>query len=309
MKIKSFSRDLNCENCQFEIGGIYDTGVADDMINFYDSSVFCYYDECLKGMFYIDNFSLRYVRYCEIEVLGAEITDGYRFGSNRIKIIREIVGDELLELHGWINGNTGNFNTGARNAGDNNTGFRNTGNRNDGHENSGKRNKGNQNTGSGNIGNQNTGWFNQGDKNTGRKNIGNSNTGEFNIGSYNTGFGNSCNYSNGVFCNCDDMNIRIFNKPSGMSLEEFYNSIYYKAITSVPSATTKFVEYTSDEKNNDEKIVLGGYLKPLSPKESYNTWWEKLTEENKKIIMQIPNFDAEIFFDITGIDVRKEDDN
>jgi len=33
------------------------------------------------------------------------------------------------------------------------------------------------------------------------------------------------------------------------------------------------------------------------------TLWDKLSEENKEIIMQIPNFDKYIFFEITGIEV------
>ena len=61
-------------------------------------------------------------RFCEIEVLGEEITDCEKCGSNHIRIVREIVGDELNQLKGLINGNTGLFNTGDCNTGDCNAG-------------------------------------------------------------------------------------------------------------------------------------------------------------------------------------------
>ena len=47
-------------------------------------------------------------------------------------------------------------------------------------------------------------------------------------------------------------------------------------------------------------------LKCRSYKDACAIWWSKLTEKNKKIIQEIPNFDPEIFFDITGIDVRED---
>lgn len=129
--------------------------------------------------------------------------------------------------------------------------------------------------------------------NTGLFNSGNWNSGNRNSGDWNSGDWNSCNYSNGVFCNQGDKDIRIFNKPSGMSLEEFWNSKYYEALQSEPLELTYW-----DDKNQK--------LKCRSYKDACAIWWSKLTEENKKIIQQIPNFDPDVFLDITGIDVRED---
>ena len=263
MKIKGFNKNLCCRGMQFEVGKIYDTGAKDDEIRLCSNTVYHYCDNIKQVHTHYSCDPACQNRFCEIEVLGAEITDGEKCGSNKIKLVREIVGDELKTLIGQINGNTGLFNSGNCNSGDCNNGDWNSGNRNSGNRNSG-------------------------DCNSGDCNSGNCNSGDCNSGSW-----NSCNYSNGVFCNQGDKNIRIFNKPSGMSLEEFWNSKYSKALQSKPLELTYW-----DYKNPK--------LKCRSYKDACAIWWSKLTEKNKKIIQEIPNFDPEIFFDITGIDVKED---
>ena len=223
MKIKGFDKNLCCRGMQFEVGKTYDTGAKDNEIKLCSNTAFHYCNSIEQVHSYYSCDPAQQNRFCEIEVLGAEITDGKKCGSNKIKLVREIVGDELKTLIGQINGNTGLFNSGDWNSGD---------------------------------------W-------------------------------NSCNYSNGVFCNQEDKDIRIFNKPSGMSLEEFWDSKYYRALQSEPLELTYW-----DDKNEE--------LKCRSYKDACAIWWSKLTEKNKKIIQEIPNFDPEIFFDITGIDVRED---
>lgn len=233
MKIKGFDKNLCCRGMQFEVGKIYDTGAKDDEIKLCSNTVYHYCENIMQAHRYYSCIPDLQNRFCEIEVLGAEVTDGQKCGSNKIKIVREIVGDELKTLIGQINGNTGLFNSGSWNSGNRNSG----------------------------------GW--------------------------NSGYWNSCNGSNGVFCNQEDKDIRIFNKPSGMSLQEFRGSKYYDALISEPLELTYW-----DEKN--EKLKCRSY------KDACAIWWSKLTAENKKIIQQIPNFDPDVFLDITGIDVRED---
>lgn len=268
MKIKGFDKNLCCREVQFEVGKIYDTGAKDDEIRLCSNTVYHYCDNITQVHEHYSCDPDQQNRFCEIEVLGAEVTDGEKCGSNKIKIAREIVGDELKALIGQINGNTGLFNSGNRNSG----------NRNSGDWNSGYRNSGNRNSG---------------DRNSGDRNSGNWNSGDRNSGDWNSGYWNSCNGSNGVFCNQEDKDIRIFNKPSGMSLQEFSCSKYYDALTSKPLELTYW-----DEKN--EKLKCRSY------KDACAIWWSKLTAENKEIIQQIPNFDPDVFLDITGIDIRED---
>ena len=47
--------------------------------------------------------------------------------------------------------------------------------------------------------------------------------------------------------------------------------------------------------------TTGGYIKVLDESECGQLWWNALTDYQKNIIKGIPNFDADIFFQCTGI--------
>ena len=280
MKIKGMDKNMQCRGgFQFEVGEEYKIEHDGKPLKVCSDTVFHYCDslqkvhdsyDCAKG---IKN------RYFEIEVLGEEVTDGAKCGSDHIRIAREILGEELEILKGHINGNTGLFNSGYDNSGNDNSGNRNSGNNNSGNDNSGNRNSGDCNSGYWNSGDCNSGYWNSGDRNSGDKN---------------SGFGNSCNGSNGVFCTEEDANIRIFNHPSGMSLSDFHRSEYYDALISAPFRLTEWIE------NEQGKTFLQTY----TMEEAWARWWNELTEDNKEIIMRMPNFDKGIFKEITGIEVE-----
>ncbi|KAL1110046.1 hypothetical protein AAG570_014070 [Ranatra chinensis] len=232
-------------------------------------------------------------------------------------------GDHNSGYHNSGGGNTGDYNSGGRNTGDNNTGDSNTGDYNSGYHNSGNRNSGGSNTGDYNSGGRNTGDYNSGyhntgdcntgNYNTGNRNSGDYNTGYYNCGDYNTGDRNSGDYNTGYhntgncntgFFNSKSTKINLFNKISTYTYDEFINSKYFRALSSADFCLTEWVTYTEAEKREDEqKNNIGGYLKSYTYKEACASWWEKLTYENRETIKQIPNFDPEIFEDITGIRV------
>ena len=134
-------------------------------------------------------------------------------------------------------------------------------------------------------------------------NSGNMNSGDCNSGDNNSGDWNKCDGSNGIFCT-EEPTIRIFDKDTDMTLNEFRKSKYGNALRSVKLKLTEWVEYTEEEKKEDDKKrLIGGYLKEYSYKEACANWWNELTEENREIIMSIPNFDADKFKEITGIKI------
>jgi len=91
-----------------------------------------------------------------------------------------------------------------------------------------------------------------------------------------------------------------------MTMREFVNSKYYDAIISSDFILTEWVEYSAEEKAQDEtKRLIGGYLKTYSYQEACKNWWANMTDENRKIIMSMPNFDANVFKEITGIEVTQ----
>ena len=64
-------------------------------------------------------------------------------------------------------------------------------------------------------------------------------------------------------------------------------------------------EMTEAEKEaNPTYETTGGYLKALNASDCAQMWWDGLSEDHRDIIRDIPNFNAEIFEQITGIKVE-----
>ena len=293
MYIKGFDKDLRCRGMQFEVGKEYSTGVADADISLCTNTVFHFCDSLRKVHTHYSVIPEEDNRFCEIEVLGALVSDDTKCGSNRIRIVREILGDELNIMRGLTNGNAGIFNSGDWNSGDFNSGDCNSG-----YINSGNRNSGNFNSGSRNSGDWNSGSRNSGDWNSGRGNSGSRNSGNWNSGDWNSG---NCN--SGFFCT-NSPKLRLFNKETDFTMEEFMKTEWYAVLTSGEFNLTKWRAYTDEEKAQDErKRLIGGELITIPYKEACANWWASLSEKDKAIIKTIPNFDANIFAEITGIDV------
>lgn len=51
--------------------------------------------------------------------------------------------------------------------------------------------------------------------------------------------------------------------------------------------------------------TTGGYLKVFDESDCGQLWWDTLSDHQKNIIKALPNFNAEIFKECTGIDVNK----
>ena len=65
---------------------------------------------------------------------------------------------------------------------------------------------------------------------------------------------------------------------------------------------------TEQEKaDHPEHKTTGGYLKTLDEADAAQTWWDGLDQCKRDIILNLPNFDADIFFKCTGINVKGED--
>ena len=275
----------------------------------------------------------------EVIAYGDIVEEGDKCCTNKLEIVREIPWQELLTIVNtgkgctglentgnrntgdwntgtrntgdWNTGdwNTGNWNTGYWNTGDWNTGNRNTGDWNTGNWNTGDRNTGNRNTGNWNTGDWNTGNRNTGNRNTGNWNTGNRNTGYWNTGDWNTGDWNTASYNTGCF-NTEEQKIMLFNKPSNMTYREWIDSDARCLLNQIPKDVVEWVyeEYMTDEEKaaNPTYETTGGYLKVLDESECGQIWWDSLTDDKKNIIKSIPNFDAEIFKQCTGIKVVKE---
>ena len=257
----------------------------------------------------------------EVIAYGEVRTDGDKSCTDKLEIVREIPWDEVLRIVNIGKNCTGCWNTGYKNTGYKNTGYKNTGDKNTGDKNTGDKNTGYKNTGYKNTGNWNTGYKNTGDKNTGYKNTGNWNTGDWNTGYKNTGDKNTgnCNtgdkntgdwnkssFNTGCF-NTEEQKIMLFNKPSDMTYREWIDSDARYLLNQIPKDVVEWVyeEYMTDEEKAAHPTyeTTGGYLKVPDESECGQIWWGSLSDRQKNIIKAIPNFDAEIFFQCTGIRV------
>ena len=210
----------------------------------------------------------------EVIAYGDVAEDGDKCYTNKLEIVREIPWAELLEIVNSGKCCTGRCNSGDRNSGDWNSGDRNSGN------------------------------WNSGDCNSGDCNSGNRNSGDCNSGDW-----NKTNFSNGCF-NTVEPKIYLFNKPSEWTYRDWLNSDARYILNQIPGDVLEYVwfeDMTDEEKAaHPEAEVTGGYLKQLDNSECGSAWWHGLSDDEKAIIKAIPNFDREIFKEITGIDVEME---
>ncbi len=161
-------------------------------------------------------------------------------------------------------------------------------------------NTGKNNTGDGNSGYRNSGYGNSGDRNSGYGNSGDRNSGDWNSGDWNSGYGNSANRQSGIF-NSSDCTIRMFNKDSGRKWDEIDHPHFNEFYT---CKWIPWIEMTAiEKKENPQAETTEGYLKTFTYKEAWANFWKDTDVKNRNKVLSLPNFDAEIFKEITGIDV------
>jgi hypothetical protein len=136
-------------------------------------------------------------------------------------------------------------------------------------------------------------------------NTGDMNTGDMNTGDMNTGIFNTCNWSTGLF-NTVEKTVPIFNKDSGLTWSKIINQDWYRAIEKNEFKLTEWIWYTEEEmKDSPIRQCIQGYLKSYTFEEACLNWWNGMSNKGKKLIKGMPNFDAEIFKEITGIEVQE----
>ena len=297
---KVFNSDWTCRGKQYTCPGKFEEEVELEVcghgMHFCQTAADCfnYYD------FNSDN------KVAEVIAYGEVLTEGNKSCTDKLEIVREIAWDEVLRIVNLGKNCTGRCNTGNRNTGDWNTGNRNTGDWNTGDWNTGNCNTGNCNTGNRNTGDWNTGNWNTGNRNTGNRNTGDWNTGDWNTGNCNTGDWNKSSFNTGCF-NTEEQKIMLFNKPSDWTYNDWCESDARWLLNQIPKDVVEWIY--SEDMTDEEKAehptheTTGGYLKVFDESECGQLWWGSLSDRQKNIIKEIQNFDAEIFFQCTGIRV------
>ena len=265
---KVFNPDWTCKGKQYTCPGTFEEDVNPSV--------------CNVGMHFCKNAAdcFRYYDFdpnnhvAEVIAHGTVAEGEDKCATNKLEIVREIPWAEVLEIV-----NTGKACTGRCNSGDCNSG------------------------------NRNSGDCNSGDWNSGNRNSGNRNSGDWNSGNRNSGDWNKTSFSNGCF-NTVSPKIYMFNKPTDWTLEHWLNCRARYLLNQIDDCPLEYVWFdsmTDEEKAaHPEAKTTGGYLKERTTADNARKWWAGLSADDRNIIFSLPNFDAAIFKEITGIDVDAE---
>ena len=120
----------------------------------------------------------------------------------------------------------------------------------------------------------------------------------------NSGNCNSGNRNSGYF-NTNEPFVRIFNKESNKTRAEinFPSFLYFDLNVWVSHDTATSEE---KEKYKNEIETCGGFLKTLEYKKAFKLAWDKASKEEHLKLLDLPNWDNEIFKEISGIDAEAE---
>lgn len=294
---KVFNPGWTCRGFQYKVGKTYkETGELEICQNGFH---FCkQITDCFNYYGFSPNNKV-----AEIVALGDIIEGTDKCCTNKIKILREITWEEVLEMS-----NIGKFCTGRGNTGNKNSGSWNTGGHNRGHLNSGSYNSGHHNTGNSNSGSNNAGDLNDGYRNTGNSNQGNFNSGHSNSGQYNSGDKNKGSYNTGDF-NAGHFNTGNFNN-GDFNVGDYNNAANTIGCFNTKNQRLKFFDKETDMtleqwRTSEAKRLLDYIVITSDSFAESNKKWNELTKDEKSTIMNIPNFDAEKFELITKIRVEQ----
>lgn len=156
-----------------------------------------------------------------------------------------------------------------------------------------------------NLYNWNSGDRNSGDWNSGDRNSGNRNSGDWNSGNWNSGNWNSGDCNSGLLVG--GFNSKkiyfLFNKPC----KETDYQKFVDVIANVHFVLTEWVyssQMTEDEKKQySNHAVCGGFLRKYEYKEAWKKALAKVSSKTVKAIKKIKNYDAKVFFEITGVKI------
>lgn len=99
-------------------------------------------------------------------------------------------------------------------------------------------------------------------------------------------------------------NLMIFNQK--VSKEVYEQTIKHLNAKDFKLPIAKWIYIKEIEKPTTIQKQMGGYLKELDYQSAWKQMWSEIKSEDKSFLMNLPNFNAEIFEKITGIKPQEE---
>ena len=97
----------------------------------------------------------------------------------------------------------------------------------------------------------------------------------------------------------------MFNKYTKLKRRE----IHIPAFCYLPLTVWVSLDMASDEEKEEHKREIeacGGFLKTLGYKEAWRIAWDRASKEEHLELLKLPNWDNEVFKEISGIDAEAE---
>ena len=118
-------------------------------------------------------------------------------------------------------------------------------------------------------------------------------------------------FSSGFF-NTQEQSVVAFNRVCEISRDEFAYSRGVRVLNwNFESSWWIYSENMSEKEKTEhpEYETTGGYLKTVDFQTACKMMWDNLDDGDKNAVREIPNFDAKVFMEITGIDVNSGETN
>jgi hypothetical protein len=101
----------------------------------------------------------------------------------------------------------------------------------------------------------------------------------------------------------------LFDKPTNINVRDWENTEVIKTMRNLLEIN-EWIYKNSMTNEEKEKFptykTTGGYLKTKTLHEAWKDMWSNLEKEKKQLFLDLPNFDAEKFKIITGVDVSED---
>jgi len=106
-----------------------------------------------------------------------------------------------------------------------------------------------------------------------------------------------------MFNSIDSCVIRVFNKECDKSVWD--TSVKPDFINFELTTFISEINMTDEEKEkNPTYKTVDGYLKVFTYKEAWRNAYDNATKEDIELLTALPNFDTDVFFDISGIRIE-----